>query len=128
MFGLAQRSRGVSRFARLSNKYAEFTRPDQRVAIFELARVVDINMYSGKFLRHELARNSGMTTRPGSDNVDALNGAQFFNGNLHFFKAHSSLIERDARLNSSPQAFGLFENLANQVMRKLALLNHRSPS
>src|SRR5882672_899203 len=80
---------------------------------------------AGQFMAQELA---GMPTGPGSDDVDAADGTQFFAGDLYFFKAHHALLRRDARLNRSPQAVRLFENFANQVMRKLAFLNHLSPS
>src|SRR5262249_32222990 len=61
------------------------------------------------------------------DDVDPLYGAQFFAGDLDFLQPNDSLLERDAGINRSPQAFRLLKNLAYQVMRKLALLSHRSP-
>src|SRR6267143_6978958 len=75
LLGLAQGAGGIGCLTRLSNKDAELARPDGWIAIFELARVVNIHVHIGEFLGHELTRNAGMSASPGSDNIDAANGA-----------------------------------------------------
>src|SRR5260370_315271 len=115
LLGLTQGAGSVGCLAGLGNKDTELARPDGWITIFELARVVNVHVHTGEFLRHELTRNAGVSTGPRSNDVDASHSAEIFGWDLDPLKAHQALFERDARLNRPPQPIRLFANLTHQA-------------
>ena len=125
--GFALRCGGVGGFSRLRNKDTEFAPPDDRVAVFELAGVVHIDGHAGQFLHHELPRHSRMTAGARSHDVNPSHRAQFLVRDVDLVQVDSSLGERDARRNGSPQGVGLLEDFSNQMMWEFARFSHCSP-
>jgi hypothetical protein len=110
----------------LRDEDGQLTSTYHRVAVFELAGIVDIDENTRQFLDHVLASHSRMATGSRCNDVDTASGAEFFHSNRHVFKANGGLVKKNARLDRIAQRLRLLEDLFDHVVGKLTLLSHHS--
>src|SRR5207248_11656751 len=94
--GLAEAAQRVGGLAALGNGDAEGSRVDERLAVAELARQIDLDRDAGEGLDHELAGERGVPARAAGDDVDLVETRDRLRVEVAAVEVHVSLLDGGA--------------------------------
>ena len=115
----------VGRFARLAEHQREHVFVDQRIAVAELAAVLDFDMDPRQALDHALGGQARVPRTAAADGGEMADGAQFADGHPEFVQENLAGRLVQAAQGRFPDGPRLLEDFLQHEMLVAALLGHQ---
>ena len=114
----------IGRFARLRNQQRHRIRPNNRIPIAPLARVINLHRNPSQIFDHELPSQPRVPTRSASRNVDFLQRFKFVVAHLHLIEKNCSRILRNPPQRGFSDGPRLLINFFEHEMLEARFLRH----
>ncbi len=121
LLGLALRGQGIGGLAGLGDEHGQHVGGQHRVAIAELAAVIDFNGQARQFLDHELAGQGGVPACPAGHDLDLPKLAELPGGDVHFVQEDAAGFLAHAPQHGIADGAGLLVDLLEHEMLVAAL-------
>src|SRR5207253_2288667 len=122
--GLAEAPQRVGRLAALRYGDAERARVDQRLAVAELARQIDLDRDAGERLDHQLAGDRGVPAGPAGDHVHLVEVPHHLRVELAAVEVDVALLDRGPPADGVGQGARLLVDLLVHEVLVAVLLGH----
>ena len=122
--GFAEAAQRVGGLAALRDGDAEGPRVDERLAIAELARQIDLDRDAGQGLDHELAGQRGVPARAAGDDVDLVQARDRLGVEVAPVEIHVSFLDGCAPADGVGERAGLLVDLLVHEVLVAVLLRH----
>ncbi len=124
LFGMALRGQRIGGFAGLRDHHGQRVFEDDRIAITELAPIVDLDRNARQFLDHELAGQSRVPTGAASDNLHLPEAGEFGRLNVHFIEKDAPGLLPHAAHHGVAYGARLLEDFLEHEMLVAAFFRH----